>query len=205
MHYHCLNDRVVKNPPPVGASIARPLLAGGAIRIGASNSRFYRRPTVNIGSVLYFTRALFPCRCGILYKRFCASPTGGSGNNLFCTRVLFHIAANSYRRTSDARPYDLYFLWLCHLENGNLPNSSAEHNRVIAKTASAILNADWPCAEHRQPPDAKTYGRTAVKVMLLPSAVLAFMLPPWASAAALAMDSPTPVPPPEPERDLSAR
>ena len=175
MHYHCLNDRVVKNPPPVGASIARPLLAGGAIRISASNSRFYRRPT------------------------------GGNGNNLFCTRVLFHIAANFHKRTANGRPYDLHFLWLCHLENGNLPNSSAEHNRVIAKTASAILNADWPCAEHRQPPDAKTYGRTAVKVMLLPSAVLAFMLPPWASAAALAMDSPTPVPPPEPERDLSAR
>ena len=100
----------------VGASIARPLLTGGAIRIGASNSRFYRRPTVNIGSVLYFTRALFPCRCGILYKRFCASPTGGNGNNLFCTRVLFHIAANFHRRTSDARPYgwvikNRLFIW----------------------------------------------------------------------------------------------
>ena len=32
-YYHCLNDRVIKNPAPVGASIARPLLAGVAIRI----------------------------------------------------------------------------------------------------------------------------------------------------------------------------
>ena len=47
----------------VGASIARPLLAGGAIRskIGAC--------------------------------RLCAIPTGDNGNSLFCTRVLFHIAA----------------------------------------------------------------------------------------------------------------
>ena len=29
VHYHCLNDRVVKNPPPVGASIARPPAAAG--------------------------------------------------------------------------------------------------------------------------------------------------------------------------------
>ena len=104
-----------------------------------------------------------------------------------------------------AAPTTAYFLRLCHLENGNLPKISAGYNRVIAKTTSAIFKADWPSAEHRRLPDAKTYGRTAVKVMLLPSAVLAFMLPPWASAAALAMDSPTPVPPPEPERDLSAR
>ena len=89
VHYHCLNDRVVKNPPPVGASIARPLLAGGAIRISASNSRFYRRRTVNIGSVLYFTRALFPCRCGILYKRFCDSPTGDIVEIFFALACCF--------------------------------------------------------------------------------------------------------------------
>ena len=28
-----------------------------------------------------------------------------NGSILFCTRVLFHIAANLYRRTSNARPY----------------------------------------------------------------------------------------------------
>ena len=113
-------------------------------------------------------------------------------------------AAGSRRRTSNARPYDLNYLRLFHLENGNMPNIAAEYNRADAKTTIAIFNADWLCAEHRQPP-AKTYGRMAVKVMLLPSAVLALMLPPWASAVAFAMESPMPVPPPEPERALSAR
>ena len=75
VHYHCLNDRVINNLPPVGASIARPLPTVFLIRIKASKN--------------------LPCRC----------PTGGNDNNLFCTRVLFHIAANFHRRTANGRPY----------------------------------------------------------------------------------------------------
>ena len=57
-------------------SIARPLLAGGAIRV--ENDA----------------------------HRLCAIPTGDIGDNLFCTRVLFHIAANFHKRTANGRPYD---------------------------------------------------------------------------------------------------
>ena len=56
-----------KNALIVGASIARPLLAGGAIRIKASKNRHYM------------------------------CPTGDNGNNIFCTRALFRIAANPRR------------------------------------------------------------------------------------------------------------
>ena len=60
VHYHCLNDRVVKNPPPVGASIARPLLAGGAIRISASNSRFTGARPVAMAIISFALAFFFP-------------------------------------------------------------------------------------------------------------------------------------------------
>ena len=69
---------ISKRPIIVGASIARPVLGVFLIRIKASSYLF--------------------CRC----------PTGDTGKCRFCTRVLFHIAADFHRRTSDARPYELW-------------------------------------------------------------------------------------------------
>ena len=43
-------------PAPVGASIARPLPAGGAIRLKASDSRFCNIPTGDNGSRRFISR-----------------------------------------------------------------------------------------------------------------------------------------------------
>ena len=52
-------------------------------------------------------------------------------------------------RTSNARPYNLNYLQLFHLENGNMPNIAAGYNRAIAKAAIAIFNADCSPARRR--------------------------------------------------------
>ena len=42
VHFHCLNDRVVKNSPPVGASIARPLLTQNKFGSALKRESIYR-------------------------------------------------------------------------------------------------------------------------------------------------------------------
>ena len=97
VHFRCPNDRAVKNLPPVGASIARPLLAGGAIRIENGAYRLCAIPTAG------------GCREANRFESggysYCRCPTGNNGSILFCTRVLFHIFANFHRRTANGRPY----------------------------------------------------------------------------------------------------
>ena len=45
---------------------------------------------------------------------------------------------------------------ICHLENGNVPTTSAGYNRDTAIATISIFNADWPCAEHRIAPPARS-------------------------------------------------
>ena len=54
------------------------------------------------------------------------------------------------------------FLLLCHLDNGDVPRTSAGYNRDTAKTMPAVFNADsFPAADSRT---------KAVKILFLSNA-----------------------------------
>ena len=101
----CINDRIINNPAPVGASIARPSAAAEMQFAFRTECIFFASARPVITEIVVTALALFPCRCFVLNSRFCDIPTSDNGIILFCTRVLFHIAANFHRRTANGRPY----------------------------------------------------------------------------------------------------
>ena len=130
VYCHCLNDRAVKNPVLVGASIARPLLAGAAIRIRIVRIVFAAARPVRSASVVLMPQYIFG-----LTKNRCAlsnaeSPCGNTGRPMAApTGAVF-------------KPHD-------HLENENAPTTSAGYNRADAKATRSILNADRRSAKTR--------------------------------------------------------
>ena len=48
-------------------------------------------------------------------------------------------------------PTMLGFIAISHSDSGDIPTTSAVHNRAVAITIYAGFNSDWPCAEHYRP------------------------------------------------------
>ena len=60
-------------------------------------------------------------------------------------------------RTSNARPYKLWFIAIFHLNNGNILKNSAVYFRADAKAICSIFNANRPSGEERTS-DARPYN-----------------------------------------------
>ena len=64
--------------------------------------------------------------------RYCGIPTGDNGIILFCTRVLFPSLQISTDGRPMAAPTGAELKPVCHLENGNVTNITADNNRAVA-------------------------------------------------------------------------
>ena len=129
------------------------LLAGGAIRFKALKIYLTdARPVIMAAS--FHRRTANGRPYGLCFLRLCHLengniPTFAAEHNRAgakTTTAVFN--ADRFPPAAGGRamlaPTTCIFLRLCHLDNGNIPKTSAEHNRAGAKTTIAVFNANSP-------------------------------------------------------------